>query len=299
MRQKISPPIYNPKAAPASEPPPLPKPARPSRRQVLRERAARLRQRARPLVQVGLGIFITVVALFIYQALTPSTHLTSRDVNNIVASAMASATPPASYASQVYQVIAPSIVQVRASTLSIDGKTESGTGTGVIIDQSGAILTALHVVTKSIDIQIVFFDNTESQASIIAQEPANDIALLRPRELPSQVIPATLAGGVNVGDEAFVVGNPFGLRHTLTAGVISAVGRGIKSPKTGQAMQNLIQFDAAVNPGNSGGPLLNRAGEVVGIVTSLLNPTDQEVFIGIGFAVPIETAGGVGGPPPY
>ena len=236
MRQKISPPIYNPKAAPAPEPPPPSKPTRPSRRQVWRARATRLRNRARPLVQVGLGIFIAVAALFIYQVLTPSTHLTSRDVNNIVASAMASATPPPSYASQVYQIIAPSVVQIKSSTLSVDGKTESGSGTGVIIDQAGSILTALHVVTGSIDIRVVFFDNTETQASIIGQEPENDIALLRPRDLPSQVVPATLGGGVNVGDEAFVIGNPFGLRHTLTAGVISQVGRGIKSPKTGQAM---------------------------------------------------------------
>jgi S1-C subfamily serine protease len=299
MRQKISPPLYNPKAAPAPQPPPPPQPVRLSRRQRVAARVKRLRDRARPLVQVGLGIFITLAALLIYQALTPSTHLTKNDVNALVASAMASATPEPSRASLVYQAIAPSVVQIKSSTLSVDGKTENGSGTGVIIDQSGAILTALHVVTNSIDIQVLFFDNTEAQASIIGQDPANDTALLRPRDLPSQVIPATLGGGVNVGDEAYVVGNPFGLRHTLTAGVISAIGRGITNPKTGQSMQNLIQFDAAVNPGNSGGPLLDRNGEVVGIVTSLLNPTDQEVFIGIGFAVPIATAGGAGGPPPY
>lgn len=299
MRQKLSPPLYNPKAAPAPQPPPPPQPVRLSRRQRVSARVKRLRDRARPLIQVGLGIFIAVAALLIYQALTPSTHLTKNDVNALVASAMASATPPPSRASLVYQAIAPSVVQIKSSTLSIDGKTENGSGTGVIIDQSGAILTALHVVTNSIDIQVLFFDNTEAQASIIGQDPANDTALLRPRDLPSQVIPATLGGGVNVGDEAYVVGNPFGLRHTLTAGVISAIGRGITNPKTGQSMQNLIQFDAAVNPGNSGGPLLDRNGEVVGIVTSLLNPTDQEVFIGIGFAVPIATAGGAGGPPPY
>ncbi len=299
MRQKISPPLYNPKAAPAPEPPPPPKPVRLSRRQRLSARVKRLRDRARPLVQVGLGIFIAVAALLVYQTLTPGTHLTKNDVNALVASAMASATPPPSYASQVYQIIAPSVVQIKSSTLTLDGKAENGSGSGVIIDQSGTILTALHVVTGSIDIQVLFFDNTEAQASIIAQDPPNDIALLRPRALPSPVVPATLGGGVNVGDEAFVVGNPFGLRHSLTAGVISAVGRGITNPKTGQSMQNLIQFDAAVNPGNSGGPLLDRNGEVVGIVTSLLNPTDQEVFIGIGFAVPIATAGGAGSPPPY
>ena len=299
MRQKITPPLYNPKLAPAPPPPPPQEPARPSRRQVWRARAARLRQRARPVLQVGLGIFIALAALFVYQALTPSTHLTASDVNSIVASAMASATPPPSDASQVYQIIAPSVVQIKANVLTLDGTTESGSGTGVIIDQSGSILTALHVVTGSINIQVLFYDDTQAQASVIEQDPANDIALLRPRDLPAQVVPATLGGGANVGDEAFVVGNPFGLRHTLTAGVISGLGRNITDPKTGQTMQNLIQFDAAVNPGNSGGPLLDRNGEVIGIVTSLLNPTKEDVFIGIGFAVPIQTAGGVGSPPPY
>ena len=300
MRQKISPPLYNPKPAPAPEAPspaPIVKP--PSRFQRLRQRFARLRDRARPVLQVGLGIFIALAALYIYQALTPSTHLTENDVNRLVANAMASATPPPSDGSQVYQIIGPSVVQIKSSTLSVDGKTENGSGTGVIINDSGVILTALHVVTGSIGIKVLFYDNTEADASIIAQEPENDIAELRPRDLPAQVIPATLGGGANVGDEAFVVGNPFGLRHTLTAGVISALGRGITNPKTGQSMTNLIQFDAAVNPGNSGGPLLDRNGEVIGIVTSLLNPTDQEVFIGIGFAVPIATAGGAGAPPPY
>lgn len=298
MRQKISPPLYNPKPTPAPETPP-PKIVLPSRTQRLRLRLRRLRERARPAIQVGLGIFIALAALFIYQALTPSTHLTERDVNSIVASAMASATPPPSDGSQVYQIIGPSVVQIQASTLSLSGKTENGSGTGVIISQNGEILTALHVVTGSIGIKVLFYDNTEADASIIGQDPANDIAVLRPMDLPAQVIPATLGGGANVGDEAFVVGNPFGLRHTLTAGVISALGRGITNPKTGQSMKNLIQFDAAVNPGNSGGPLLDRNGEVIGIVTSLLNPTDQEVFIGIGFAVPIATAGGAGAPPPY
>lgn len=299
MRQKFSPPLFNPKAAPLTEPEPAPPPPSPSRRQILRGRVRRWRERARPFFLVAVGIFIALAALFIYQALTPSTHLTKDDVNQIVASAMASATPPPSDGSQVYQIIAPSVVEIKTSTLTITGTTESGSGTGVIIDQSGSILTALHVVTNTFKIEVQFFDDTQTQASIIATEPANDIALLRPRDLPSQVVPATLGGGVNVGDEAFVVGNPFGLRDTLTAGVISAVGRGITDPKTGQTMQDLIQFDAAVNPGNSGGPLLDRNGEVVGIVTSLLNPTDQDVFIGIGFAMPIATAGGVGGPPPY
>jgi S1-C subfamily serine protease len=126
-----------------------------------------------------------------------------------------------------------------------------------------------------------------------------DIAILTPDGGPSTLVPATLAGPGSVGDPVFAVGGPFGLRHTLTSGVISALGRGYRSPKTGAMMSNLIQFDAAVNPGNSGGPLLNRNGEVIGIVVSLLNPTEEDVFIGIAFAVPIGTAGGGGAPPPY
>ncbi|MDE3089288.1 MAG: trypsin-like peptidase domain-containing protein [Chloroflexota bacterium] len=300
MRQKINPPLLT-----RSQPPPIktePKPPPPSRGQVWRQRARRLRERSHGVTQIGVGILIALAALFAYDVIHPGeTRLSPRDVKVLVAQAMASATPPPSFASRVYDIIAPSVVQIKTSTLTVDGKTESGSGSGVILDQSGAILTALHVVKDAIDIQVLFFDNTTSQASIIGQEPDNDIALLRPRDLPSQVIPATLGspGALNIGDEAFVVGNPFGLRHTLTAGVISGLGRSLKSSKTGSALSNLIQVDAAVNPGNSGGPLLNRDGEVVGIITSLLNPTDQEVFIGIGFAVPIDVAGGVGGPPPY
>jgi S1-C subfamily serine protease len=269
--------------------------------QAVREIARRTRQRARALLPVVTGIFITLAALVLYNSLQPAdSHVTRSDVNQLVASAMASATPPPSYASQVYAMIAPSVVQIKTSTLTLDGKSESGSGSGVILDDSGTILTSLHVVTGSIDIQVLFYDNTESQASIVGQDDANDVAVLRPRQLPAQVVPATLGdpSSLNVGDEAIVVGNPFGLRHTLTDGVISALGRSIESTKTGVTMSNLIQFDAAVNPGNSGGPLLNRNGEVVGIVSSLLNPTNQETFIGIGFAVPINTAAAAGGSPP-
>ena len=95
------------------------------------------------------------------------------------------------------------------------------------------------------------------------------------------------------------VGNPFGLLNSVSDGVVSGLGRSFPSKETGVTLTNLIQFDAAVNPGNSGGPLLNRNGEVVGIVTSLLNPTSEDVFIGIGFAIPIETARGLIGSPPY
>jgi S1-C subfamily serine protease len=104
---------------------------------------------------------------------------------------------------------------------------------------------------------------------------------------------------MRVGDEAYAVGNPFGLYGSMSAGVISGFGRSFNPPNSDQKLHDLIQIDAAVNPGNSGGPLLNRDGQVVGIVVGIVNPTEQEVFIGIGFAVPIDIAGSAAGLPQY
>jgi S1-C subfamily serine protease len=105
-----------------------------------------------------------------------------------------------------------------------------------------------------------------------------------------------MGGGARVGDAVYPVGNPLGLSGSLTAGVVSALDRSIRS-ENGRTLKQLIQFDAAVNPGNSGGPLLNRDGQVIGIVTALANPSQQPYFVGIGFAVPIATAGGAAGGP--
>jgi len=106
-------------------------------------------------------------------------------------------------------------------------------------------------------------------------------------------------GAMDVGDEVYVVGNPYGLYSSMSAGVISGFGRVFQSPNSNQRIENVIQFDAAANPGNSGGPLLNRNGHVIGIVIGLVNPTDESFFVGIGFAVPIGTAVGGMGLPPY
>jgi S1-C subfamily serine protease len=135
----------------------------------------------------------------------------------------------------------------------------------------------------------------------MVEQPENDIAVLSPSQLPAQLVPATLGnpGAMRVGDEAFVVGHPLGLYGSMSAGVISGFDRSFQPPDGAHELHGLIQIDAAVNPGNSGGPLLNRSGQVIGIVAGIVNPTEQEVFIGIGFAVPINVAGGAAGAPPY
>jgi S1-C subfamily serine protease len=136
---------------------------------------------------------------------------------------------------------------------------------------------------------------------VSVRQPDHDIAVVQPQQLPATAVPATLGNpnSVQVGSEAYVVGHPFGLLDSMSAGVISGLGRSFQLPNSTVVLHGLIQVDAAINPGNSGGPLLNRAGQVIGIVTGLVNPTNQDVFIGIGLAVPIDVAGGAAGLPQY
>jgi S1-C subfamily serine protease len=194
-------------------------------------------------------------------------------------------------AGTAYRRILPSLVTISvvASTARI--------GSGVVIDDQGDVLTALHVVSGAKAIQIRFADGTRLKAAVKRRMPENDIAVLAVEEqLPPVVVPAVMGGAVQVGDAVFPVGSPLGLEGTLTAGVVSALDRSLKGDG-GRTLRRLIQFDAAVNPGNSGGPLLDRDGHVVGIVTGLVNPSRQAFFVGIGFAVPISTAGAAAGGP--
>ena len=177
------------------------------------------------------------------------------------------------------------------------GERKGGLGAGVIINADGVILTANHVVSGAKVITVTFADGTSSTASIVSAEIERDIAVLRPDRKPEIVVPAVMGSGVDVGDEAYVIGHPLGLIDSMSAGVISGLDRSIPTGD-GIVLNGLIQFDAAVNPGNSGGPLLNRSGQVVGIVTALANPSERGFFVGIGFAVPIDEAGGTAGGPP-
>jgi S1-C subfamily serine protease len=199
--------------------------------------------------------------------------------------------------SAVYAKVAPSVVQIKA--LRADG-TLGESGSGVVIDDAGNILTALHVVQNARSLTVVFPDGTQSPATIIAEVATSDIAALRASNTPARLVPATLGNpsSLRIGDDAIVIGNPFALTRSLSTGVISGLDRSVVVPNQGRSLTGLIQFDAAVNPGSSGGPLVNRDGEVVGIVTGLVNPTGQPAFSGVGFAVTIDTAASALGLPP-
>jgi S1-C subfamily serine protease len=149
-------------------------------------------------------------------------------------------------------------------------------------------------------VKVVFADGSDSPALVTVRQPEKDLAVLTTMRVPDELQAAVLASAssLHVGDEVMAVGTPFGVPQSVSSGVVSGLGREYTSHETGVTLTNLIQFDAAVNPGNSGGPLLNRYGEVVGVVGSLLNPTNEDVFIGIGFAIPIEDTGGAIGTPP-
>jgi S1-C subfamily serine protease len=196
-------------------------------------------------------------------------------------------------AAKVYRAIQPSLVLVQTETA--DGAYVQGSG--VIVNAQSQIMTADHVVEGATSIQVTFADGTKSPATIVSSEPERDTAVLQPDQPPRVIVPAVLGGGVKVGDDTFSVGNPLGLDDSITAGVVSGLDRSIGREDGGGDLTGLIQFDAAVNPGSSGGPLLNRQGQVVGIVTALANPSGQRFFVGIGFAVPI-TGGGGGAPIP-
>jgi S1-C subfamily serine protease len=265
-----------------------------------RSRLVRARKRSRGVLLFAAGVIVALAAAFLYTLLTPAPHqMTPREVSAVVAQVMASATPPPAYSEQVYEIIQPSLVLIQVKSPDANGKSDDGVGSGVVINANGDILTSLHVVTRATEIKLTFADGTESDARVITVQPQIDIAVLRATNPPAQLYPATLGNphAVHVGDEAFVVGNPLGLYSSMSAGVISGLNRSFKAPNSDIRMKGLFQIDAAVNPGNSGGPLLNRYGQVIGIVAALVNPTGQDVFIGIGFAVPIDAAGGAIGMP--
>jgi S1-C subfamily serine protease len=228
--------------------------------------------------------------------------LTQQDIDAAVLHTLQTKPLP-SHAAKAYEVIRPSVVRVQGLGLDEIGgeEIEHGIGSGVVIVDKGVILTNLHVVAGAQRVKVVFEDGLESEAEIVGLHPEHDLAVLQAKTIPDDLVAATMrsTGDLAPGDHVVAVGFPFGIGPSVSAGVVSGLKREFRSPEGKRVLTNLIQFDAAANPGSSGGPLVTAEGEVVGIVTAILNPTESRVFIGIGFAVPIENAASAAGMHPF
>lgn len=244
---------------------------------------------------------LLVASVWLNQRTVPR-KLTQEDIDKAVLRTLETTTLP-SAATRAVETIAPSVVRVVGFGRSKNGKeeVERGVGTGVVIVDKGVILTNLHVVAGSDRIQLTFHDGLQTTATITGVQPENDLAVLQAHKVPDDLEAASLrsTNDLRPGDQVAVVGFPFGIGPSASAGVISGLGRQFTSPEGKRELGNLIQFDAAANPGNSGGPLVTMDGEVIGIVTAILNPTPARTFIGIGFAVPIENAASAVGMSPF
>lgn len=261
-----------------------------------------VRRWQKPLL-LGAGAVAAAALIALNAALQPQPRqLTQRDIDAAVLRTLETKPMP-SRAAEAYELIRQSVVRVRG--LGVDGEAdkdeERSVGSGVVIVDDGTILTNLHVVAGAKRIGVIFADGHETDASVVAMRPEHDLAVIRPKSIPDDLTAATLrsTAELRLGDEVVAVGFPFGIGPSVSSGVISGLRREYQSPEGKRLLTNLIQFDAAANPGSSGGPLLTTDGEVVGIVTGILNPSKEPVFIGIGFAVPIENAASAAGLSPF
>jgi S1-C subfamily serine protease len=249
------------------------------------------------------GAALAVILVALHGSLSPAPlRITQDDIDQAVARTLETRPLP-SPAMKAYQAVRASIVRVRAigDGLEYDEYMHRAVGSGVVIIDRGVILTSLHVVAGSSRVRVQFEDGMESEAAIISTQPENDLAVLQAKEIPDDLHAATLRSARHLveGEHVTAVGFPFGIGPSVSHGVISGLRRQYQSPDGERTLSNLIQFDAAANPGSSGGPLVNAAGEVIGIVTAILGTAEKSAFSGIAFAVPIELAAGAAGLPPF
>ena len=230
---------------------------------------------------VAIVVLLVAIAVLATRLISnPPTASARAPVPSASPSATASLTVPA-----IYQRVAPSVVAIQAGR---------GSGTGIIVADDGTIITADHIIADASAVVVTYADGTLTQATVMSSNKQTDIALLTPARLPQIVVPATLGGTTDIGAPVVAIGNPLGLTDSVSAGVVSGLNRSADTD-TGKR-SGLIQFDASVNPGSSGGPLLDGRGMVIGIVVALAEPDGRDAFAGIGFAVPIGSAlGGTAG----
>jgi S1-C subfamily serine protease len=251
-------------------------------------RAVQLISRFRtPLTALGGALFAFLLVLLYLELNPPAGRYTDAEIERLAQERIDAITPAPAVEPEIYAMVRPSVVLLSRDLADGSGR---DVGDGVVVDLNGSILTAYHVVAGSAQVNVQFADGSTAIGTVTQTEPERDLAIVSAR-LPETVPPATLAGGVRPGDRVLAIGAPLGLDGSVSAGIVSATGRSFVVQETGTVLENMIQFDAAVNPGNSGGPLVDYSGRVVGIVSGIINPTNQRVFIGLGSAVPIETAG--------
>ena len=292
------------RAAPAADTAPAAQPERPAARRWLMgggRQTAALWALAGALLALAL-----MLGIGLWRPAGPV--LTQDDIDAAVRESLEKEAPP-SAAAKAYEAILPSVVRVIGLLDEQDDgedkpeqrALERSLGTGVVIIDNGTILTNLHVVAGARRIRVRFADGHESEAMLVSAQPDQDLAVLKASSLPDDLEAATMrsTSDLRPGDHVIAVGHPFGIGPSVSYGVVSGLKREFRAPDGARTLSNLIQFDAAANPGNSGGPLVTMDGQVVGIVTAILNPSEQRTFIGIGFAVPIESAASAAGMPPF
>jgi S1-C subfamily serine protease len=323
-RRGVAAPDAPPPAAPAPVATGADEPTRPARARAF---AARHERKLWALAV----LMIAAVAVFWRPGLPTRAPLTFEQIDHLVRKSIEEK-PLASAATRAYDKVIPSVVRVvgydrqtasphgdrkprreqerprdtdsaspQGDNDELPGFEERGVGTGVVIVDNGTILTNLHVVMGAERVRVTFMDGLEADAKLVSVMPEHDLAVLRAQKIPDDLFAATMrsTGDLAPGDRVMAVGFPFGIGPSASEGIVSGLKREFRSPEGERVLTNLIQFDAAANPGNSGGPLVTMEGEVVGIVTAILNPTKQRVFVGIGFAVPIENAAAGAGMPPF
>ena len=242
------------------------------------------------LVVGSLGGGILGAQLVDRQAATPAQSRSA--ISSAATAATAAATGSGSTSlsmSAIYQQAAPGVVTISTEVSGFRGIVGQATGSGVVVDKQGDILTNAHVVLGAQQITITFSDGQTATGQVAGVDNSRDLAVVKVSVSQDQLHPVTLGDSstVQIGDEALAIGSPFGLSGTLTAGIISGLNR-TSTAQNGRGLSGLIQTDAAINPGNSGGALLNGQGAVIGINESIQSPVEGNV--GVGFAVPINAA---------
>jgi S1-C subfamily serine protease len=303
----------------AAIPQPEPDVTRPARSRVMTKRRV-------ALLGFAGGAIVVMAAAGVYFGSRPAPRvLTQEDIDAAVLHTLENKALP-SRTAKAAAIVAPSVVRVRGFGEPPRGKAkhkpgeserrqpdgsdkgkddpesaELSIGSGVVVVDNGIILTNLHVVFGAQRVTVTFHDGSESEAELVSVHPENDLAVIKARTIPDDLPAATLgsADQLKPGDEVVAVGFPMGIGPSVSGGVVSGLNREFRSPKGDRVLTQLIQFDAAVNPGSSGGPLVTMQGDVVGIVTAILSPNRSRTFIGIGFAVTIGAAGSAVGMHPF